>query len=636
MKILNIQNNFNTNLNNNKRNITPTFQGLSFRTPSTRVRIYDSEQYIREACSYMSNLIGQPAEKIIQLTEGANKNRFAFFTDMATQYKIRNHNLANNLKDDSEHLLQIYKMVENPTPAHFNIIDRTQGSFRNAEEMFKLANDERSLGFIQTMQHEVLDGKTSSSKTIIDMLSSKNREAYIEHPENYTSYLKLHSAEADSIEILDRLIADGTYRKETFDAHLAVDKLLKNRNVNSVFGEYKDELRTHYSPEGTEFLSTLVTKIVKKESLDKETKNIILDMYKTVTPENSSLRTDIINKFNMPFKKSKNISEDIKELKKLFDRIDTNTNVRAFIDKAVRKDLHVNSPKEFNDILETVPAKMAEMFMTNLKRIVSMTEGQTRKTALINELQNPLYVPANKKVAQEGKILYGGAEHDSIISKAKRYIESKINTYRYNRLGIEEKPLAASKNVRPLKHTVKFNIINSDEAETAINLVNTAKESREARKLKVISDVNNIIKQRLHEKTFARQQEIYSENATKMRLKLLPEIFNSIKETRQADRINGKKKSASSNTDAIKLYKLINGKTRKLVRYMLLKRDNNGEKLFEVKDIINYLNKHNSITDKNKKLYGATAEDTKFYYNELFTDMIEKHGKLTGKECKRK
>jgi hypothetical protein len=69
---------------------------------------------------------------------------------------------------------------------------------------------------------------------------------------------------------------------------------------------------------------------------------------------------------------------------------------------------------------------------------------------------------------------------------------------------------------------------------------------------------------------------------------------------------------------------------------MLLKRDNNGEKLFEVKDIINYLNKHNSITDKNKKLYGATAEDTKFYYNELFTDMIEKHGKLTGKECKRK
>ena len=627
-----IQNNLNNGLYRQSK--PQSFTGLSFRTPSTRVRIYDTEQYVHEACSYMSNLVGQPAETVISLLKDANKKRFLFFNEMATQYKVKNHNLANGLKDDSEHIINIYNMINNPTPVHSDIILRTQGSFRNVEEMFALARDEKSLDFIQTMQRNILDGKPSSSRTIIGMLSSPNRAEYIEHPENYASYLKLNAENPETVGMLDKMLSMGAYRREKYDAELAVNHMMRNRNVNSLLGSYKNVLSENYSEEGASFIKSVVKNLVKRASLEEPALNNLLDMYKTFTPENYSLRMSVLNKFTMPLRPSESISSDINELKKLFDRIDANDNIRAFVDKAVRKDLRVTSPKEFNEILETIPAKMAEMFMTNLRRIVALTEGQERKTAMLNEIRNPFFAPASPKPAKGEKVLYGGAEKDDIFSKTMRYIENKINTYRYDRLGLLEAPLKP--NVQPVKHIIKFNINAENGINSSVALVNTPKASREARRLIVISDIKNVIKEHLHPKTFDRQQGVYTDMATKMRLKLLPAIFESIKETRQADRLNGIKKSASSNTDAVKLYKLINGKTRKLIRYMLFKRDDNGSKLYEVKDIIRYTKEHNAEIEKNKKLYNLKAADVKYYYDGLFNEMVEKHGKLTRKECRRK
>ena len=51
-----------------------------------------------------------------------------------------------------------------------------------------------------------------------------------------------------------------------------------------------------------------------------------------------------------------------------------------------------------------------------------------------------------------------------------------------------------------------------------------------AKKLAVISDVNNIIEKKLGKNTYADQSKVYANNATKMRAGMLPEIFASIKE----------------------------------------------------------------------------------------------------------
>ena len=74
-------------------------------------------------------------------------------------------------------------------------------------------------------------------------------------------------------------------------------------------------------------------------------------------------------------------------------------------------------------------------------------------------------------------------------------------------------------------------------------------------------------------------------NFTKMRNELLPLMFDSVKETRAFQRAQGIKRPNVSNTDVISLYEKINGKNKKLAKYLLTKRKENGELEFNVKQI---------------------------------------------------
>lgn len=165
--------------------------------------------------------------------------------------------------------------------------------------------------------------------------------------------------------------------------------------------------------------------------------------------------------------------------------------------------------------------------------------------------------------------------------------------------------------------------------ESGLQLINKPKESAKARKLRVIGDVKEIISQKLGAKTLERQEELYSKNATKMRLNMLPEIFDSIKETRKIDRLVGKLKSQSSNKDAVELYSRINGNNRKLIRYMLMKRNVDGTRMFEVKEIVAFIDKANEKIAKAKQENPKfSAKDAKAYYKKLYQAKIEEYGKL--------
>jgi len=85
---------------------------------------------------------------------------------------------------------------------------------------------------------------------------------------------------------------------------------------------------------------------------------------------------------------------------------------------------------------------------------------------------------------------------------------------------------------------------------------------------------------------------------------------------------------ASSNRDAARLYELINGKNKKIVRYMLTKTDNNGNKIFDVKQIIDYIEKANEYENSVKKINSKyNAQSSKLYYENLFMDLTQKYGK---------
>lgn len=73
-----------------------------------------------------------------------------------------------------------------------------------------------------------------------------------------------------------------------------------------------------------------------------------------------------------------------------------------------------------------------------------------------------------------------------------------------------------------------------------------------------------------------------------MRNKNLEEMFASVKETRAAQRAKGMKPTVS-NKDVITLYSKIKGSNRRACEYLLKARKANGEREFNIKQIINAL-----------------------------------------------
>lgn len=167
------------------------------------------------------------------------------------------------------------------------------------------------------------------------------------------------------------------------------------------------------------------------------------------------------------------------------------------------------------------------------------------------------------------------------------------------------------------------------ELSHKLNLVKNFKNNKQASKYQLMKDVNDIIKKRLGIKTYETQQKDYENKATKIRLKLLPEIFDSIAQRRKTDRLNGKTKGLSSNKDALTLYNMIKGNNRKLVNYMLKIRNTEGARIFEVKDIIELLQRAQiELAQSKAQNPQMTAKDTKLYYDKIFDDMTHLYGKV--------
>ena len=145
----------------------------------------------------------------------------------------------------------------------------------------------------------------------------------------------------------------------------------------------------------------------------------------------------------------------------------------------------------------------------------------------------------------------------------------------------------------------------------------------------VADNVISFVTPKLGEKTLAKQNDLYTKNATKIRLSMLPEIFTSIVDTRKADRAIGKKHSRSANKDVLKLYLKINGSNKKLVNYLLKKRKADNTRMFEVKDIIAILDNAESKIAQDKKINPEyRARDARRYYNYLYESKVEQFGKV--------
>ena len=156
-----------------------------------RVEVGAKERkYMQDACYKFSEITGQPLKDIQNLTKDATLDQFTFLRTMVNKF---NYVKLNSKENRSEHILNIYSMVDKPSALHLNIVRKNSDSFESLEKIFSLARDEEALQFVENLQYGELKNSQNSSKIIIDLLSSKNRDKYIFNPEKYSSYIELHA-----------------------------------------------------------------------------------------------------------------------------------------------------------------------------------------------------------------------------------------------------------------------------------------------------------------------------------------------------------------------------------------------------------------------------------------------------------
>ena len=388
-------------------------------------------KHMKEDCCKFGEIIGQPLKRIQTLTEGATLNQYTFLRTMVNKF---NYEKLHSIEDSSEHILNIYSMVEKPSAQHLNIVRKSKDSFESLEKIFSLAKDEEALQFVEDLQYGELKDSRHMSKLIIDLLTSKNRDRYIANPEKYSSYIELNSNNADAIKNLDKLIETGNYSKFRFDAKLAVQKLFKKQQIEVAMEGKTNELENMYSKDRANFLKSIIKSFMPKRKAPQESmKSVLVDMYGSFNADNATLRKAVVERFKKPFAYDK--SAEIVEMQTLFNRIDNDNDAKTFVKKAINKDLKIDSIAELNEVLNDIPLKKANIFFNNAKRIIERTSGEERKAALAAELENPFF---ESKAPQNGKgkmvRMFAEAPEDDFLTRTVKFIENKINQYRYYRM----------------------------------------------------------------------------------------------------------------------------------------------------------------------------------------------------------
>lgn len=623
--------NYNYNFKQTSKNNTPYFTGLGIKNINyfNRARCIKKDKQFLGECFLISEKLGVTYKLLSSIIgENVTESRFKFIRKLANSYNTQNFSKNFREKEDAVNVMYIIRDTINPESEHFNIIQKSNMPFETLHSIFSKATSKEELGFVQIMQHDILDGSKESADIILKMLKSPFKETYTKNIQDYKSYIRLNSKKETCVEDLDKLLQSGKYDKLEYDHKLIFDKMIKHRKMNSIISKYGNFIEKNLTKDNEKFIKYFCENFLSfRKGTSEEDYIDILKMFKSTNDKNINTRIRLIDKFKSNYTGAATGISEIKAMKDLFAHIDSNPHKAAFVEKALNNNIKIESIENLNTILAIVPPKKAEIFYKNIVRIVKYTTPEERKSALLTEIENPFF--PIKRVDEKIKrdvITYGALPKDSKIEKLAKYIENEFNIRRYSKI-TDDKPQALTITDEPIILTDTITpVIASNESK--ISLARTLKASPKARRLQVKSDVNEVIKKKLGQKTYEVQTKDYDIKATAMRLKMLPEIFDSISATRKLQRAAGNRPNVE-NRDALKLYERIKGRNRKLVRYMLKQTDSENNRIFNLKEIVKLIdNAEAKIAQEKKTNPQYRASDARAYYEEIFQNMVSEYGKL--------
>lgn len=475
----------------------------------------------------------------------------------------------------------------------------------DAEKMAPFASPESNailVRFADKLSPMHVEDKSNYKKNLIDIYTTTNKKNFEARAKYLDTYMRGYGVdrykpdEMDNIATLfNKMDEDKSAKK--FIEHISLEK------TNTVgAGEYL-KLIDNISPKRREAYADNITYIMTTGGQDAADKAVRFANINPGTAEGrvaKRFKNFVANIFKPENKEQAEIKSHRRALKGLYKTINIPESESLAAKQAAKATEKVETAAK-SEMTQTLPAIRRDAI--NLPKMEELIGSKNKiKFVIPAPIEAAPKVDSNKLPAQ----VYSFPAINSLEKAVKA-------------TSVEVSKTEPAKEAKVLKHGI---------------FANKVAKQPSAKKLAVISDVNNIIEKKLGKNTYADQSKVYANNATKMRAGMLPEIFASIKETRAQKRAAGtfNKHKSESNADALELFQKIKGNNKRLVNYMLKVRNEDGTRMYTVRDIIGKINETEAAIRTAKKSAPKDApfmaKDAKALYNNVLEEQVSQHGAL--------
>lgn len=664
VKSNNLQSNIQSNYQHSQN---VSFTGMDNLAKSLRKMMLSKQakKEFKEMTGWAANVLGKDAQDVQKKLNGNTKRKTDFYALMVEKYNRTNFYAEVGKKENPELVDKIFDIVEKPSDEHFRFVDSINLPFAETKTVFeKLENNPKKINIAGTIYNDISGirvnhrdaGNTERTKRIfMDMINSPNREEYLANYESYKPHIHHNAEDENVIKLLDEKISAKSYDKKNANNINEVNRLFTSLVEVGKFN--RAELTSHYSKEANELVKTLDARIAIRHGVSNKDADSLAEIYKTTTKDNAVARGKFIeSNYYFGAQRDKYDENEISNIGKVFKMMDEDPNMMKFINKLNKNGRGFGKAESYLKLADQVGTKVLNRDADVIGETIRMNRYHSYESVVEHYEQKP-------------KSIFGRAM-DSLKGLFKKKEEPVDNNIYWTGEDLAKmEKVAAEQDAEKMKKSVdnitenvsiKPTMINTMSKVASVDTSVAVKPQAEkrvvkhrsffkpyvpkqpsAKKLVVINDVNNIIENKLGKNVYADQSRVYANKATKMRLSMLPEIFDSIKETRAAARKNGtfNKRTTEKNEDALDLYQRINGKNKRLVNYMLKVRNEDGTRKYTVKDIVNTLSE-TSKTVRQEKMAAPKdrpfrAKDEKAMYDILADEQIAKYGKLHQAKSKK-
>lgn len=626
MKIQQINNinYYNNKKKQNLRNTTPNFTGLSL-SAARDLFISPSEKIIRDDFAKRVSLFfnSYDSKPIIKLIRGNNGKRNSFLYSLAERYNTEsfNHPELFDNTNKLEDTINTYKSIKNPHRWYFAIIHNKNYSFDNVLKLLNTIKKDSQGELYLKFQSLQNNGININPQKVASILHIKHRKKLLKNFDQFKSYIILNHQNDDFVKELNKELSKKrpTFTPAEIDKQLAYKSIKENPYIMRVLPQDIDT--KNITLEGIKLLSEpyeTINRLFKpNETLTEKDKTFFRYILETTNKNNYDDRKYFLLSNTNP---DLNPYSDIKEF---FEEIDNNKATKELY-KKLRENNSALLAQPINELMYYIKSFGSDTLLKKSKNFINIISSNNHildkpevvRDILVNNLNNKYYITPHQIMdakSRESYVRLSSIFFGDLKAKLMKYnrimkyqiMPSIFGTGKPTELKqdiayIKRTPIIANKPKMehpapapaPAQNTKTITPKEVNTQPEAVKTVQTTeiikpkKVSKKETKEQIKETAINIIRAKMR-----RTKTDYTltiKRFTKMRNKNLEEMFASVKETRAAQRAKGMKPTVS-NKDVITLYSKIKGSNRRACEYLLKARKANGEREFNIKQIINAL-----------------------------------------------